>query len=134
MTECDRLCCLGYWFGVSELLGRLGRPVRQTDSGPPDDLNSSLLSRHCAVSPDRSRQISNANQNSHAQASRAAVTCAQARLVGGSFVSHTLHKYGIHRLHSAFLIPWMTENKEIRLHLKMPIKLQLAPSLHVFIG
>lgn len=34
-------------------------------------------------------------------------TCAQARLVGRTPFSHALDKYGVHGLHSAFLIAWM---------------------------
>lgn len=40
-------------------------------------------------------------------------TCAQARQVGRTPFSHTLDKYGVHGLHSTFLIAWMmTEGEE----------------------
>lgn len=38
-------------------------------------------------------------------------TCAQARQVGRTPFSHTLDKYGVHGLHSAFLIAWMRKKR-----------------------
>lgn len=65
--------------------------------------------------------ISNANLKGHVPVSLVPLifyffyfffTCAQARLVCRTLFPHIFHKYGVHRLHSAFLIAWMTKDKE----------------------
>lgn len=67
-----------------------------------------------AAARDRSapQQISNANQDIHAPTPYVPFTCAQARLVGRTLFSDALHKYGVHRLHSTFLVPWGTKDEE----------------------
>lgn len=54
-------------------------------------------------------RFTHANQSVHPL--NVPLTCAQTGLVGWTFFSHTLHKYGVHGLHFIFLIAWMTKDK-----------------------
>lgn len=48
----------------------------------------------------------------HMMSSSVCLTCAQARLLGRASLSHILHKYGVHRLQTTFLIPCRTNDKD----------------------